>query len=558
MVEPLPTKLPIWNTGGSNRTEPLTSEKTAGWAVNDQPPSSYFNWLQYFTGAWLTWLNERVTKGTNEIDLVVSALQPDTAGPGGDLTISSGPANGVSAGGSITVSTPDSTTGQTGGITIQVGDVGSPGSGRGGDVNVGAGQGRNERGGDTYLSAGNASGGGDRDGGEVFVSAGVGIGLGAGGRVRIVAGASTTGGNAGDIELVGATGTLSGSDVSITAGNASVGQAGDISITAGSGGTGNEGGDINITAGATTDSNGGDVTITGGAVTGTNREGGAIEIKAGSSTGSAGSFATISVAEAGASGTAVRSPTVYLNANGSTGLKRLKANRHLIVENSAAVDATRGNMQLVPKVTPTTPVEGDIYADSAMHQMQFYNGTRYHNLNPLVYDLNAGDMRGRNPSPTSSGNIVFEEDPSPFGSPNGTPIRHIIPANSLRVGSQIRVKYAADHTGVGTEFTNLWLGSVGAGPSPYTSPSGLSFATNGANVWDNVHVEAIFTLAAIGGSGIIYANLKNVYSNGDEVDLGAGIRNAIATNVAIDVFVTAVMAGSYVAMDLNYFSVEVI
>ena len=82
MVEPRPAKTPIWNTGGANRTEPGAGEKVTGWAINDQPPSSYFNWLQYYAGAGLEWLYERLDDGTFEHDVVLSALQPDASGAG--------------------------------------------------------------------------------------------------------------------------------------------------------------------------------------------------------------------------------------------------------------------------------------------------------------------------------------------------------------------------------------------------------------------------------------------------------------------------------------------
>lgn len=53
-----PTKIPTWNSGGSNNTEPTSGQKIAGWAVNDVPPSSTFNWLQKLTGEWAAYLDD--------------------------------------------------------------------------------------------------------------------------------------------------------------------------------------------------------------------------------------------------------------------------------------------------------------------------------------------------------------------------------------------------------------------------------------------------------------------------------------------------------------------
>ncbi len=52
-----PATIPVWNTGGSNNTEPSSGQKIAGWATNAVPPSSFFNWMQKLYGEWLTWLD---------------------------------------------------------------------------------------------------------------------------------------------------------------------------------------------------------------------------------------------------------------------------------------------------------------------------------------------------------------------------------------------------------------------------------------------------------------------------------------------------------------------
>jgi len=53
-----PTSVPIWNTGTANRTEPSAGKKVLGWIIGEEPPSSYFNWLQGLTGDWLQYLSD--------------------------------------------------------------------------------------------------------------------------------------------------------------------------------------------------------------------------------------------------------------------------------------------------------------------------------------------------------------------------------------------------------------------------------------------------------------------------------------------------------------------
>lgn len=53
-----PTKVPTWNSGGTNNVEPSSGQKIAGWAVDDVPPSSTFNWLQKLTGEWAAYLDD--------------------------------------------------------------------------------------------------------------------------------------------------------------------------------------------------------------------------------------------------------------------------------------------------------------------------------------------------------------------------------------------------------------------------------------------------------------------------------------------------------------------
>lgn len=44
------------STGMTNVAEPTDAKKAAGWSVNEQPPSSYFNWIQSKQDEWLQYL----------------------------------------------------------------------------------------------------------------------------------------------------------------------------------------------------------------------------------------------------------------------------------------------------------------------------------------------------------------------------------------------------------------------------------------------------------------------------------------------------------------------
>lgn len=476
MVEPLPTKIPIWNTGGSNRTEPLTGEKTSGWAVDDEPPSSYFNWLQYYTGAWLTWLSERITKGTLEHDLIVSALPPAASGDGGDLTLSGADAN---------------TSGDGGVVVINGGDA--AGSNSGGDVDIN---------------------GGDGDSGA--------------------------------------------GDVSITGGDAATtGRGGIITVTAGAGGDGWEGGDIDVKAGASTNANAGDVTIEGGDSSGTDRAAGEVGIKTGESTGTAAGLIALSVAESesggSGSGSYTNAPVEYLRLLGASGAKHVRSERFLVVDNPTSVDPLRGQAKLFPKAEPTNPSEGDLYPDEDMHQLAFHNGTRYHNLNPIVWNNSDFAITGLTPAAPLV-NTTYALQQLPYGSPGppvGSAFRITIPANKLRAGAIVRVRayFALSDTGGGLSpypHPKVFVGYVSGGP-PYSTPAGVQiFAPTRSNAlsWDRCSVECELAVRDLGPTG----NMDRRWMAGF-VDSAGGLpmndnqavynTDVLNTGTALDVFPAA-------------------
>lgn len=142
-----PSKLPEWNSGVANQTEPSAPKKVLGWVVNEAAASSYFNWILYTIYLWcvylknlaseaLTWtalqtFNEAIvviaTTGTNVIGGMftgkgnqsgVSGQGGASAGAGGSFAggASSGPGivgvggTGGGVGGQLTPSTAATTT----------------------------------------------------------------------------------------------------------------------------------------------------------------------------------------------------------------------------------------------------------------------------------------------------------------------------------------------------------------------------------------------------------------------------------------------------------------
>jgi len=48
-----PADDPIWNTGGTNRTTPLDGKQAIGWEIDEEPPSGYFNWWQFYVWKYI-------------------------------------------------------------------------------------------------------------------------------------------------------------------------------------------------------------------------------------------------------------------------------------------------------------------------------------------------------------------------------------------------------------------------------------------------------------------------------------------------------------------------
>jgi hypothetical protein len=96
----------------ANSVEPAAGVKDTGWLLDDEPPSSTWNWLRYRDYKWFRWLNERLFDGATVQDFTINAPAPDTtADDGGDLILKGGVAGTLADnnGGDATLSGGDGT-----------------------------------------------------------------------------------------------------------------------------------------------------------------------------------------------------------------------------------------------------------------------------------------------------------------------------------------------------------------------------------------------------------------------------------------------------------------
>ena len=76
-AEVKPPKVPRWNDGLANQTEPTEGKKDLGWTLDEEPPSSFFNFLMHFTGRWLKFFDQRVFDGATAFDLEVQGVDAE-------------------------------------------------------------------------------------------------------------------------------------------------------------------------------------------------------------------------------------------------------------------------------------------------------------------------------------------------------------------------------------------------------------------------------------------------------------------------------------------------
>jgi hypothetical protein len=116
----------------ANSTEPASGEKDTGWLVDDEPPSSYFNWLHYRAYKWFRWLNERMFDVTGGTGLKIATPVVDTAADdGGELQLAGADsgANADRSGGDVVITGGDATGTGSSDVTIKAATRGAAGVG---------------------------------------------------------------------------------------------------------------------------------------------------------------------------------------------------------------------------------------------------------------------------------------------------------------------------------------------------------------------------------------------------------------------------------------------
>lgn len=72
----------------ANSAEPSSGKKDLGWVLDEEPPSSFFNWLHYRAYKWFRWLDERLSDSGSAANFLVSAPPvASSSDDGGDLRL---------------------------------------------------------------------------------------------------------------------------------------------------------------------------------------------------------------------------------------------------------------------------------------------------------------------------------------------------------------------------------------------------------------------------------------------------------------------------------------
>lgn len=83
-----PSKVPVWNTGGSNNIEPSAGKKVVGWLPDERPGPEYFNWLGKLVGEWIQYLSDGALAGAHSVSGLITASAGLTAAANQHVTVS--------------------------------------------------------------------------------------------------------------------------------------------------------------------------------------------------------------------------------------------------------------------------------------------------------------------------------------------------------------------------------------------------------------------------------------------------------------------------------------
>ncbi len=120
------------STETANSTEPPSGKKDTGWVVDEEPPSSFFNWLHYRAYKWFRWLDERFLDGSGSFDFTVKAPDVDASSDDGGVLRVEGSDSGADAdkpGGNVVVQGGDATGDESSTVIVEAATAGVAGAG---------------------------------------------------------------------------------------------------------------------------------------------------------------------------------------------------------------------------------------------------------------------------------------------------------------------------------------------------------------------------------------------------------------------------------------------
>lgn len=415
------------------------------------------------------------------------------------------------------ITAPPPTVSNNGGqLTARAGDAVSPGTG-----------------GKLSLEGGDGVGVGAQTGGDVDLLGGDGADTGQGGTVTITGGVGPTSGNGGNVDIDGGSAPAGESGGSVSAKGGDAGFPGPVSLNGGDG--------VGTAIGGT-------AVVQGGDSSGTDQNSGTTTIASGTPTGDGSADLILKARDdGGGTGGTLRPPQEYLRCDGLA--HRLNVQRRLELSHN---DVLRGPVRVVPVsyggVLPTSAVNGEVALDDDDDQIKTYNGSFWQNISPLVFRMLAASQAE---SPAASTEQDFR-----IAGP-GARIQHTIPADTLRVGSIVRIRFAFHMTGSsGTVIARYYFNSQLLGGLTYNpSPTGDA----------DINCDADWLFRVAGGSAVCIGN--GMLHGHDSASQGDAFRMAatnpqtalsVPTNVAIDTYVSVEHSNASSVSTLHAFSVEVI
>jgi hypothetical protein len=507
-----------WYAVGANNNSPPF--ENADWTLIASKGDSYFvanvNDLSLTTNSDNAGGNLDLTTGNGGID------------NGGSMTLTTGDSTTTGNGGLFTIQTGGGTSGNGGDISITTGQ--SIDNGHGGNMTISLGLGDNGNGGGFTLNTGNSNATGDGgnlviqtglasagNGGGFSLTTGQSSSLGHGGNLDIITGDAlegdaggisiTTGqssdlGHGGNLDIVLGVGLLGdGGALTITTGQSiDNGNGGDMTIVLGDGGNG-QGGDFSLTAG-TGNTSGGSVTIHGG--TGTNSDGGSVTIEGGygSGAGNTSGSVYISSGEIGAIAGAIVGSVVITTPNADN-------------------DGNAGNIDITAGASGNTVTMNGARLGGAITLTAGDSNSDQANSNGGAITLNTGNASTNVAGPdTANGGAFSLTTGNSLISGNGGNV-NINTGSGTIDGGQITFTLGQGGTGDGGSIVFDMGSSNGGLGGSFDATAGTS--TNGDG--GAINLTAGASVNSAGGGINLLAGTSTNGTDGGTVDITAGVGN---------------------------------